>query len=355
MESATDPSSLASTPREDASLCLVPGLEIEASGTAKDAIPALSNPALVAPGDEGTTHLAPGELVIGMVVEGEALAIPRSIMWWHEIVNLDRLGTSLAITYCPLTGTAMAFDRTAIRGRELGVSGVLLENNLVMYDRTGDESLWAQMLGGAICGSAKGDALPRMPLIVMTYEGWQALHPDTKVVSSDTGFSRNYTVNPYADYEKIDAPPLFETVNNRDRRRLPKELVVGIPTEAGGVAVPFGVLEADEVGRVAVNLELDGEAVVVLWYGAIRGAATYSTTPLWAADYDPPEVEGLSFQAEADGYRDLETGSLWNVEGLAVSGPAEGSRLSMIPDALVAYWFAWSTFNPDTDIVGSLD
>ena len=112
-----------------------------------------------------------------------------------------------------------------ISGRELGVSGILPENNLVMYDRSMDESLWAQMLGGAICGTATGKALARVPLLVISYDGWQSLHPDRKVLSAETGFPRNYGVDPYEDQARLDAPPLYRTANRQDSRRLPKERV----------------------------------------------------------------------------------------------------------------------------------
>ncbi len=337
---------------EQAELCQVSGLELTASGVAKDAIPALSNPTFVEPGHLGTTHLFPQDLVIGMVVAGEALAFPMSIMWWHEIVNLDRTGVRLAVTYCPLTGTAMAFDRTAVGNRDLGVSGLLLENNLVMYDRTTDESLWGQMLGGAICGSAKGRTLPRVPLLVTTYDGWRTLHPDTRVVSSDTGYDRNYSVNPYVDYERLDAPPLYESQNNRDHRRQPKEKVLGIPGPGGDLAVPFQDLEVHE--RTALNVTVGQRAAVVLWDRDLKTAAAYGPEPEWAPGFDPGLTGPLTFRADESGYVDEETGSVWSIEGVATAGPAEGSTLVMLEDALVAFWFAWATFNPGTEIFEDL-
>ncbi len=110
-----------------------------------------------------------------------------------------------------------------VSGRELGVSGILLEDNLVMYDRSMDESLWAQMLGGAICGTATGKALARAPLLVTSYDGWQSPHPDTTVLSAETALPRNYGVDPYEDHARLDAPPLYRTATNQDSRRLPRE------------------------------------------------------------------------------------------------------------------------------------
>ena len=95
--------------------------------------------------------------MIGVEVDGEYIAVPHNILWWHEIANFDELG--LAVTYCPLTGSSIAFHRSGVDGAQFGVSGLLYKNNLVMYDRTavdGEDSLWPQMLAGGFCGPAEG-------------------------------------------------------------------------------------------------------------------------------------------------------------------------------------------------------
>ena len=123
------------------------------SGAARDAIPALTDPRLVGVGDPTTNYLRGTDRVIGLEIAGEYIAVPHNILWWHEIVNFNEVG--LAVTYCPLTGSSMVFDRTAAGGAELGVSGLLFRNNLVMYDRSPSgvvETLWPQMLAGGRCG-----------------------------------------------------------------------------------------------------------------------------------------------------------------------------------------------------------
>ena len=103
------------------------------SGAAKDAIPALTDPRLVPVGDPETDYLLGTDRVIGLEIAGEYIAVPHNILWWHEIANFNEV--SLAVTYCPLTGSSMVFDRRAAEGAELGVSGLLFKNNLVMYVR----------------------------------------------------------------------------------------------------------------------------------------------------------------------------------------------------------------------------
>lgn len=144
--------------------------------------------------------------MIGVLREGQALAVPHNILWFHEIVNFDRDGRSFAVTYCPLTGSSLAFDRAAVGGAELRVSGLLFDNNLVMYDRRENRSLWPQMNRQANCGANVGTRLSMVPVVEMRWARWKALHSDTKVVSSRTPYARDYREGnyPYDDYEQRD-------------------------------------------------------------------------------------------------------------------------------------------------------
>ena len=172
-------------------------------GQVKDGIPALSDPVFVAVGDPQTDYLLPDDRVIGLEVAGGYIAVPHNILWWHEIVNLNDVG--LSVTYCPLTGSSMVFDRGADDGAEFGTSGLLFKNNLVMYDRSPTgvvESLWPQMLAEGRCGSAEGKKLRMVAALEIEWEDWVALHPDTRVLSKDTGLPNDYTLYPYGSYER---------------------------------------------------------------------------------------------------------------------------------------------------------
>ena len=171
-------------PDERIASCILDLAFISDGGTGRDAIPALTDPEFVSahPQPENR-YLSDDDRVIGIAL-GEPLAIPHNVLWWHEIVNLNRNGIQLAVTYCPLTGSGMVFDRGAVGGQEFGVSGLLWQNNLIMFNRGSEESLWPQMLGAAGCGRASGTALAQSPAFEMTWGGWKALHPNTLVVSS---------------------------------------------------------------------------------------------------------------------------------------------------------------------------
>jgi len=148
---------------EDKLLCSIPENLILNGGPGKDGIPALTNPPFVAVGAPGTSYLSDDDRVVGLILGSGPVAIPLNIFWWHEIVNLDVGGPLLAITHCPLTGSSLGFDRAGVAGAEFGVSGLLFRNNLIMYDRSGDESLWPQMLRGARCGTRNGEDLSIRP------------------------------------------------------------------------------------------------------------------------------------------------------------------------------------------------
>lgn len=322
--------------------CNIPIDQIIDGGPGIDGIPALENPRLVGASDPEAGYLADGDRVMGLLVDGQAIAVPLNIQWWHEIVNLDVGDERLAITHCPLTGSSLVFSRQAVGGLTFGVSGLLFNNNLMMYDRNSQLSLWPQLVRAATCGPKTGTKLAMLPSFEMTWGGWKALHPETKVVSSQTGFNRNYRTDgyPYDLYDQPNNRQLLQPVQ-LDPRRPPKERVLGIlRSDTDGIALPFGVL--DSLGsRLAVELDLDGNRYVVFWDRAVQGAMAYD-----------PVVQGqsLSFTTQSGAVVDNETGSTWRVDGVATAGPLSGSRLEPVAEAFVLFWFAWPTFYPDGDL-----
>jgi hypothetical protein len=319
--------------------CSINASQIQSGGPGKDGIPALTNPDFVQPHDEGAAYLRNDDRVVGIVLDGQAYAIPLNIFWWHEIVNLAGVDGPLAITHCPLTGSSMAFDRNAVVGVEFGVSGLLYQNNLIMYDRADPESLWPQMLRGARCGAKDGVRLPMVPILETSWAGWLTLHPGSSVVSSNTGWSRNYQQYPYGAYDDPDNPQvLFQ--QNVDTQRPPKERVLGIPLGSGGLAFPFGIL--DEMGPlVAAQTQELGSPMVVFWDRARQAAMAYDA-----------RLDGgtLTFSVVESSIVDDQTQSVWQVDGLALTGPLAGSRLDPVADAFVAFWFAWPAFYPEIEI-----
>lgn len=330
------------TDNEDTGFCSIPVDEIFDGGPGKDGIPALTDPEMVQAHEPGTEYLTPEDRVIGLVLDDQAVAVPHNVGWYHEIVNLNFGAHQVAITYCPLTGSSLAFDRSAVGGAAFGVSGLLYKNNLMMYDRNTDESLWPQMARGARCGPRDGTELPTLPVYDMTWQAWLALHPDTWVIARPE--NGPYRVFPYGDYESLDnQETLFPVAINHARPA--KERVLGIPLgEMGGIAFPFLSL-ADAGSRLAVTVELGGKPILVLWDASKSAAVAHE-----------PRIgeRELTIDVAAGRFVDLDTGSVWSIDGRAIEGPLAGERLDPVPEAYVAFWFAWAAFHPGARLWGPI-
>ncbi|MFQ5689493.1 MAG: DUF3179 domain-containing protein [Gemmatimonadota bacterium] len=319
--------------------CSLPPDRIMDGGTARDGIPSLLDPVMVAKDDPEADYMLDTDRVIGFHLDGQWMAIPHNILWWHEIVNLTTgTGARIAATYCPLTGSSMLFDLRSPGVSRFIVSGLLFNNNLMMLDKD-SESLWPQMFAQARCGAKDGVFLPMLPSIEMRWGAWKQLHPETLIVSGNTGFSRDYTLYPYGLYEDLDAPPLFDMPLN-DRRRRTKERLLGIPFNDGGMAFPY--LELQEQGPTGVaQAVVGGQTLVVFWDEQAYGAMAYLRSANGLV---------LDFKAQNGTIVDVQTGSTWRIDGLAIAGPMAGTQLRAIDNAFVSFWFSWSAFHPQTEI-----
>lgn len=183
---------------------LIDRAAVQAGGPPKDAIPALTDPAFLAA--ENAAYLDPDDLVIGLQVNGEARAYPLRILVWHELINDTIAGRPVLVTYCPLCHSAMVFDRQVGGSvREFGVSGLLYNSNVLLYDRQPrdrDSSLWSQAEMRAVIGPAAKEqlTLDLLPADLTSWHDWRSRHPTTRVLSEETGHARNYRRTAYASY-----------------------------------------------------------------------------------------------------------------------------------------------------------
>jgi hypothetical protein len=252
-------------------------------------------------------------------------------------VNLTSATGGVSVTFCPLTGSSLVFDRSAIGGSELGVSGLLWRNNLIMYDRE-TESLWPQMLRASTCGVSKRTLLPQSPALEIRWDAWTELHPDGMVVSVQTGFGRAYDKYPYGDYDLPDNPETLFPHPSYDHRRGPKERLLGIILGGdGGVVFAYEILARAAVR--AIHTRATGGGAVVFWDRAAESAVAY---------YRTVDGQELSFVVRGGDIRDEGTQSVWDLAGRAIAGPLAGTRLAAVPDSYTAFWFAWVTFQPET-------
>lgn len=153
----------------DVSCHAVPIEEIRSGGPPRDGIPALVNPVFVSA--EKATFLRDGDRVLGLVGNRESKAYPIKILNWHELVNDWIDDHPILITYCPLCGTGIAFERQIDQNPVIfGVSGLLYQSDLLMYDRE-TESLWSQIAMKAIAGPLTGARLQPLFLEHTTWGG----------------------------------------------------------------------------------------------------------------------------------------------------------------------------------------
>jgi hypothetical protein len=233
--------------------------EFMSGGPGKDGIPAVDDPRFVAVAD--ADFLEDREPVIELVVEGDARAYPIQILIWHEIVNDVVGGVPVAVTFCPLCNTALAFRRRLNEQTlDFGTTGNLRNSDLVMYDRQ-TQSWWQQFGGEALVGELTGATLEQLPARLVAWADFRREHAGGEVLSLETGFSRPYGENPYVGYDSVDSSPIFPTKNADDTRLLPKERVVLIERAGEAVVVPFSTLRS----KKAMRVEVGGHKLLVRW------------------------------------------------------------------------------------------
>jgi hypothetical protein len=318
-------------------------------GPPPDGIPAIDRPRFLRASD--VDFLNPVEPVLALALGGEERAYPVQVLIWHEIVNDTVGGIPVAVTYCPLCNSALAFDRRAAgRVLDFGTSGMLYNSDLVMYDRQ-TRSLWPQLEGRAVAGVLTGTTLTPYVVSTLSWGEWRAAHPGDWVLSRDTGHQRDYGRNPYTGYDRPDGSP-FAFDGKADPRLPPMARVVGLGAGADAVAVTLErlasqrVLELTVAGRPVVLFARPGLASALDTAEIASGrkaAATGAFTPV-------VDARPLSFQADGDRFVDAQTGTRWNLLGEATKGPLRGTHLT--PERHVdTFWFAWAAFQPGTRLI----
>lgn len=252
-------------------------------GPPKDGIPSIDKPRFVSAAK--ADFLADDDRVFGLIRTGEVRAYPQQVLVYHEIVNDTIGGERIAVTYCPLTGTVIGFTGLPDRpGLTFGTTGKLVNSNLLMYDRETDSN-WPQILGTAVSGELYGKRLLTVPLVWSTWKAWRAAHPDTRVLSTDTGALRDYGSDPYGSYPNssgyyVGGGPIFP-VRQTDDRFGPKEVVVGVRSGDEQLAVPKELVRRE--GSVGANL--GGEELRAEWDGALNTARVVRADGTEHADF----------------------------------------------------------------------
>lgn len=329
-------------PQLNANGFLVPPDEIFDAGAGFDAIPAISEPRFNHPSTQ--TELLDGDLVVGVKIGNQIRAYPHSILDWHEVVNDQFIvegGDSepYSINYCPLTGSAVLWKGAmGVLDPTFGVTALLYNSNQILFDRE-SLSLWSQMLEQSI-GGPKALTIPeRLQVVETSWRTWKEMYPDSFVMTTDTGFTRDYLESPYAGY-KGSSKTLFPAAN-LDPRLHPKARVLGI--NVGDVSKVYPI-QSFEFGISALNDtvgELDVVTVASLGknLGVIFNRQLEDCTTL---EFSPVQDQLPIVMTDNEG-------SVWDIFGNAVSGPRTGATLAKT-NSYIAYWFAWTAFFPDPEM-----
>lgn len=278
----------------DLSNASIPVNEIKDGGPPKDGIPSIDKPEFK---EASAMQLDEQTRVLGVKVNGVAKAYPVPIMNFHEIVNDEFAGQPVVVTYCPLCGSGVAFDaRINEERRTFGVSGLLYNSDVLLYDRQ-TESLWSQIMMEAVAGPLQGEKLQMLPTMNTSWGEWKKKHPDTQVLTENTGYQRDYSRSPYQGYEQSEE--LYFDVEHEDDRFHPKETVVGIEINRQFKAYPLSELEKS--GEEQLKDQFQGQELQI--------------------NYNP----------------DSQSATITNSQGQELP-------------ALTTFWFAWFTFHPETEV-----
>ena len=311
--------------------------EVQWGGVEVNGIPPLDHPRHVSA--DQADYLKDRHVVFGLAIDGEARAYPKRILAWHEMA-LDTLGgVEITLVYCTLCGTAIPYrSMVGNTHRTFGTSGLLYRSNKLMFDHE-TNSLWSTLLGEPVIGELAGSGLrlEALPIVTTRWGEWRSKHPDTTVLSLDTGHERDYGEGrAYRDYFSTD--DLMFQVPERDRRLRNKAEVLGIllsPTSPGAEREPLAVSARFLARNRVFATELAGRALTIVTSRA--GANRVFDTG------------GRSFDRLLDDDRLVDDGDeVWQVtEDALVLGDV---RLERVP-AHRAFWFGWFAQFPGTRLI----
>ncbi len=306
--------------------------EIVWGGVRVDGIPALTNPRHIV--GSQADYLEPDEQVFGVEINGDVRAYPLRMMDWHEMFNDVVGGVPVSLAYCTLCGAGILFDTTVDGYDEafvFGSSGFLYRSNKLMYDQQ-TKSLWNQFTGRPVTGALVGSGieLAIRPVAITSWRRWLERHPDTKVLSLETGHVRDYRPGrPYGEY--FASPDLMFPAVLRDDSLDQKDQVFGVRLPGGAKAWPLDVF----AGGAVINDRVGLTELVLVGDLETRTVRAYRR-------------EGLDFMAGSAPDRLLADGVEWIVTEDALTAP-DGRSLDRLPGH-VAFWFAWAGYLRDAEL-----
>lgn len=274
---------------------LIPIDEIKSGGPPRDGIPSIDEP--IFEKTEDATFMKDEDLVMTLVLKDLAFAFPIKILNWHEVVNVDYQGNSFVVSYCPLCRSGMIFNAW-INGtkKTFGVSGLLYNSDVLLYDRE-SQSLWSQLEQRSIAGESSGASFDWLYSQQMNWKTWKENFPESKTLSINTGFDRDYNSDAYADYHL--SQNIIFPVNHSDERLPKKTEIIGLTIDGVAKAYPTSLFSK----RNNMIVDVVNEKMIEVHYDVTTKAS-------FAQQIDRTPVNHV-----------------------------------------VMYWFAWAAFNPETGLM----
>lgn len=318
----------------------------------RNAIRPLNNPRYIS-NQEATGVLFGGQPVIAVKVAGQWLGFPLNILSYHEIVN-DSLGNiHFTVAYCPLCNTAYVFNRNlTFKGKnyllKFGTTGMLRKSNLVMWDEQ-TETWWQHLTAKGIVGTLAGASLEIFPAKIISLNNFWHLFPNGKTLwpATDPGEQKQYGINPYVKYDSLGVQKPFLFFGTVDPRLPAMEYVIGIENGNNHKAYPLSTLETlkvinDKMGNENIVLFYNDDMVSNLDTREIKEGKHIGSGTVYKAAVDDRK---LTFTATENGFKDQETGSIWNFAGQCTAGPLKGKTLTPVVYSL-DFAFAYLAFYP---------
>ena len=314
---------------------LIPVSDVKDGGPGKDGIPSIDNPMFQVASE---TVMNDEEIIIGIKVGNTIKAYPHFILDWHEIVN-DIVGTeNISISYCPLTGTAFAWE-SAVEGSvstSFGVSGLLYNSNLILYDRVTDSN-WSQMRLQCVNGDLIGD-LPEIYSVIETnWATWKEMYPNSEVLTTNTGFDKPYGTYPYGEYKTDDDFFLF----------VPSPLNPALPNKQR----VYTIISGNDNAKVYKFSDfLNGNAIIDNFDS--KNYLIVGNENIIVAFEVSGAFSNLEFSYaynDSDVFFTDNEGNNWSVFGGVLSGPRLGQKLTA-PTTVTSMWFATAAFYPTPEI-----
>ncbi|MFY0688698.1 MAG: DUF3179 domain-containing protein [Cyclobacteriaceae bacterium] len=303
-------------------------------GPGKDGIPAIDEPNFELTSSAVHDYLTEDDLVLGIKMGDDVRAYPHDILDWHEIVNDAVDDQSVAITYCPLTGTGIGWERSVAGNvTTFGVSGLLFNSNLIAYDRATDSN-WSQMKSLSVNGPNIATNAAQFQIIETTWGTWKRYYPESNVLTTNTGYSRSYGNYPYRNYKESER--LIFPIDHEDNRLHAKERVLGVKLDEEIKVYPISTFDG---GKIIIDDQSGSNLVVI---GNLEEN--------WITVFENPSLNGQSLELvlvnNPPAIVKDQFGNEWDMFGKAITGSDAGSVLK-VPRSFVGYWFAWATFYPD--------